>query len=324
MRSGITVALASDAFVRAAPGSTTRIFTGTDGDFTITGGTIDLNKSAVVDSGSLSQQQGVYVTATSGNASLAMTGTKVIDGTQHGVEARASTGRTLTVTMTDVETTGCNRGVFLVNATTADLTRPVATGNAVEGIYCIDGAGYTITDAEASDNGGHGIVVSRATDIVVTNPAANDNGGYGVVISENCKRFAISGGETKRNGESGVGADVRREPPNGDEVVDTDGSTISGVTSTNNNVHGMWINYASDLTVSGNTCSNNGNAGIYALTRSSTFTGNSGTGNVGYGLAFDEGDPPNTTMGGNTASTNTVTGGNGALLNATTIPNTIT
>lgn len=323
MRSGIPVDLTGST-VRIAAGITARGFVGVDGDFEIIGGTIDLNKANVTDSGSLSAQQGVYVTATNGNASLTMTDTRVINGPEHGIEARAATGRTLTVSLTDIEADDCNRGVFLVNATTADLTRPIATGNTMEGIYCIDGTGYTITDATATDNGGHGIVVSRATDIVITNPTANDNGEYGVVISENCKRFAITGGEARRNGESGFGADVRREPPNGDEVVDTDGSTITGVTSTDNATHGLWVNFASDLTVSGGEFSRNTNSGIYALARSSTFTSNAGTGNGNFGLAFDEGDSPEPIMGGNTATGNTVTGTNGAVFDETTTPNTIT
>lgn len=323
MRSGIPVDLTGST-VRIADGVTARAFVGADGDFQIIGGTIDLNKANVTDSGSLTAQQGVYVRADVGIASLTMIGTQVINGPEHGIEARATTGRTLTVSLTDVEASNCNRGIFLVNATTATLTRPIATGNTMEGIYCIDGSGYTITDPTATNNGVHGIVVSRATDIAITSPTANDNGEYGVVISENCKRFSITGGEARRNGESGFGADVRREPPNGAEVVDTDGSTITGVTSTDNATHGLWINFASDLTVSDGEFSRNANSGIYALARTSTFTDNTGTGNGNYGLAFDEGDSPEPIMGGNTATGNTIAGANGTIFNATTTPNTVT
>lgn len=295
--------------------------------------TIDLNKAVTVNQNSTSNQQGIYLSSTTVDMSnIVISGVTIKNGWQRGIASVPSTGRAIS----DVIIERCNVssvgdvGVFISGIGNVDRTTPspsqrvtirnniVADGG--KGGIQVNGYSYVkVADnyLDGTASTGHGIcfgtsgTTGHVTDFncygnVVKNYTAA--GKWGILASNNAKRFSISDNPVVFGNTGGISIDVE-DSANLNVLVDVSG-TVSGNSVKGsvggNGSHGINARICSNLTIIGNTCTNNAGSGVaISNAYACTITGNTLNTNTVNGVSIFG---TNAGTGGHRISGNTTLG----------------
>jgi len=112
---------------------------------------------------------------------------------------------------------------------------------------------------------GHGIVVDLSNNIKIRDNKSNYNvgdnnkyyGGWGIVISRECYNFLIKNNECNYNQVGGIDVDLTPSSVPMPSIMDAKQSIVSNNQCSFNQILGVSLNYAKNIQISGNRCSNN-------------------------------------------------------------------
>lgn len=320
-------------------------------DVTLENVTVDLNKSATANGGANTNQQGVYVSNTTGTmARIRLDGVTVKNGHQRGIHVATSgaanaitdltidrctvsdvSGNAVHISATgnaDKTTPSTSRRIKVTRCT---ITNPGLVGVQVQGCSDVDISDNTLDGGGVATS--HGIVLSTSgstshvTDFTITRNRVTGfatAARWGIVVSVDSKRFTIAG-NIVRACTGGITVD----PENGGAVgvrVQVDGA-VTGNTVTasvgSTGSHGIHARLCEHLSISGNTSRGNAGAGVLiANAFGCAVTGNVLSGNGTYGVQVSGTDAG---TGGHWVGPNALNGNTSgaASFTATPVANTI-
>lgn len=292
--------------------------------------TIDMNKSVTTNGASTANQQGIYISGTSGTTSnIIVRGVTVINGWQRGIAVVSASN-----IITDITINRCTLSsvgdvaIFVSCAGNTDRITPstsqrinirnniIADGG--KGGIQVNGCSFVQVmnnNLDGTASTGHGICFSttgttgHVTDFICSGNTVKNytaSGKWGILASNNCKRFSINNNPSVYGNTGGISVDVE-DSANLGVLVDVSG-TVSG-NSVKGSIggtasHGINARICSNLTITGNTCTNNAGVGIAVSNAyACTINGNTTRSNTVYGIAIFGN---NTGTGGHSISGNTM------------------
>lgn len=274
-----------------------------EGNLEISGLTFDLNKDETADGGANTQQMAIYMNATTatGVTEVVIRDCKVMDGHQVGIRGVAgSYGLPLRFTVEDCEVTNVEGiGIQASRAASLLVKDCWVHGNGDVGIQTAGGVGDRIIGNLCDGNIREGIALTQigsdpsAGSVVMGNVCQNNgedtpsNVGWGIVASVKAREFTIVGNLCRDNFNGGISIDVTDTSTVYEDTHGTvAGNTCVGHQGTNAS-HGIYVNNAVGVAVTGNTCVDNQLAGIAVEARGCTVVGNVCRDNGTYGIRFD-------------------------------------
>lgn len=265
------------------------------GACTITDLTIDLNKANTSAPASDTQGVGIYIATTSAGYSgvTVLRNVRVINGHQVGIRVSSSTSVTDASTLTAWASAvidgcyvdSCKWGVWVKGVWGVTLRDVQVTSCTADGIYDYASRGTQVIGGRTSGNGGHGFVSQYGYETNVLGLGATGNTGSGITfgggsttITEG-RRFTITGCRANNNGVHGIDLDPTKSGAGATPVAVF--ATVASNVANSNASHGIYLNNAKAVAVSGNACHNNtAGAGIAVAGHSVAVSGNTCTGNL--------------------------------------------
>ncbi len=162
---------------------------------------------------------------------------------------------------------------------------------ALHGIALYGGLRPVITKNKIDGTGGNGISTLYCAFEHVTNNDSRNNVGQGIAIGGGDPSKSpghdgvISGNVCEDNGSNGITLDPTLE---GADYTPIDvNHKVVGNTCNRNGVHGIYLQNAGAVTVTGNQCDENTLDGLAISSPRATLTGNKCRGNTGYGVSMN-------------------------------------
>lgn len=244
--------------------------------------TLDCNAPNTVDGGNNGAQYGLYVSATTIPVVVSLRHVKIINSWHIGLYMFGSGANTVTARLYDVTVTNCGQSASGGNGVFGhDMVATVAEGlfvsnnpivGATNATVSFTGSnGINLTDFEVNNNGSaagnaEGLAFSTdganipCTNLELVNGQCNGNlGAWGLALSIHTANFKVANVQANGNTSGGgitidvrAGGDVNPTPAYG-SVVNCEGSN-------NGSNHGLNVNYAQYVAISGGQFNGNANA----------------------------------------------------------------